>query len=294
MKAITSNVLSELNHSLATKSDIDDSLAALVDKIERKFEKKLAEEINKRDEVISDLNNRIDDLEARFSSPNVAPEKCVNDGANGSDDHEDTGAANYETAAELEEKCMTCENLCIGPTAETKEVVDTLLISDSLMRHVRFEKLCPTLNNMKVFLSGARCDRLLSEIARLSSRYTFRKVIVHVGSNYIPHAYSDVISNELTSFLDALCQLLPDTKIAFSELLPKKDQRLLCGINNINGLISDFCQINGMDCIRYPFYVGRGMINRTLLCWDGTHVSYEGVFIIEQTLKEHLIYENKY
>ena len=108
MKSITSNVLLKLNKSLATKNDINDSLASLVHEIERKFEKKLAEEINKRDSIISDLNNRIGELEANLSTQNVAPEQCligdVNGGDDRSDDREVSGAATYEIAAEFEEQ----------------------------------------------------------------------------------------------------------------------------------------------------------------------------------------------
>ena len=212
VKSVTSNVLLELNKSLATKNDINDSLASLVHEIERKFEKKLAEEINKRDSIISDLNNRIGELEANISARNVAPEQCsigdVNGGDGISGDPEASGAATYEIAAELEERKFTV-NQCVKPTAETKQIVDTLLISDSLMRHVRFEDLCPQLNNMKIFLPGARCDRLLSEIVRLSSSFTFRNIIVHVGTNYIPHVYSATIANELNSFLaSGFCPIL--------------------------------------------------------------------------------------
>ena len=162
------------------------------------------------------------------------------------------------------------------------------------------KELCPSLKLMKVFLPGARCDKILAEIVRLSARYSFENIILHVGGNYIPHVYSDSITSEVVSFIETVNQLLPETKIAFSEILPKIDTSLLYGINNINKFVYEFCQCNSMDFVRHRFFNKRrdGSIDGSLLCWDGTHLSYKGVDTMEkdlmEDLMEYLLYYNKY
>ncbi len=112
----------------------------------------------------------------------------------------------------------------------------TLIISDSIMRHVGSS--CPkkpgdsapvidTFNIAshrvhKVVVPGARCDRLWSEAVKASHDHPdVQHVIVCVGANY-PHLYSPKhTSREIQNMLTAIADLFPNARVACSLILPQ-------------------------------------------------------------------------
>ena len=62
-----------------------------------------------------------------------------------------------------------------------------LIIGDSIIKHIDVNRIYPGHTNMKVCLPGARADKVYEKIVELNHKYCYDTVIVHVGSNYIPH-----------------------------------------------------------------------------------------------------------
>jgi len=136
-------------------------------------------------------------------------------------------------------------------TPPEKEKYDTLILSDSIMRHVMKDcpkvtkysawrdkwyephpieqdftiptkKLQPPIKGKKVIMPGARCDKLFSEAIRLSQQYTFEAVIISVGVNYrwewSKEGEGETINN-IQEFLEAL-KIIFGCRIAYAPMLP--------------------------------------------------------------------------
>lgn len=190
----------------------------------------------------------------------------------------------------------------------TKKFYDTLILSDSIYRHVGTE--CPkenypaglpfasyfTVGNvsvMKVICPGARCDRLLSLAAELNMNYSFGHTILHVGANYTrsvtsPHDVSD----EINALMDAVGALY-DCKFSFSCMLPQSNQSVTGGINIVNTEVSDFCLHRGYGFLQCTLFVRREGRN-SLLAYDGIHLSRKGVRALHYCVEEHIKYEHKH
>ena len=100
----------------------------------------------------------------------------------------------------------------------------------------------------KVVVPGARCPRLLSEVASISQEHSFNEVIVHVGTNYMYTGDPpDETADEIANFLHALANMMPSAKITFSQILPRilgEGAEIRDSLNTIqrtNGLVHDAC-----------------------------------------------------
>ena len=145
-------------------------------------------------------------------------------------------------------------------------------------------------------IPGARCPRLLSEIAELALNSKFKEVIVHVGTNYVYAGVPpDEIADEITTLIHTLTTLMPSTKVTFSGVLPRilgegpEIRMTLNDISEINALVRNYCNIRAHCFIEHEeFRAFRGLIDRTLLARDGCHLSFHGVAAIEKSLRDHV------
>lgn len=199
------------------------------------------------------------------------------------------------------------EHVDRNPDPTRKKFVQTLVLSDSIMKHVDPTKMEPMsgMEIMNVSIPGARCPRLLAELAHLSIRYEFGEVIVHVGTNYLPHEPAHRVAQEIKNFLSAICDFLPETtKVTFSSILPRTSDRFLRSVNNINQQIYYFCaqSPHRLHYLWYPYFARshstiinqrvvhlKHGINKKLYCWDAVHLSHFGVDHVMVTLREHII-----
>ena len=205
-----------------------------------------------------------------------------------------------------------------GKAAASDKIFDVLVISDSIYRHVgaacpkkkRDPKLPswaqPSIHTQftmegktvkKVVVPGARCPRLFSEVASIAQEHSFSEVIVHVGTNYMYTGdQPDETADEIVNFLHALSNMMPSSKIPFSQVLP----RILCegpeiretlnAIRRTNELVYDACHYHRHGFIEHvDFRPYRGRIDRNLLARDGCHLSFNGVAAIERSIREHLL-----
>ena len=134
--------------------------------------------------------------------------------------------------------------------APPKQKYDTLILSDSILRHVlgdlpkvtktssvtlkQYEppreadfriptkdSSHPILAGKKVIIPGARCDRLFSEACRLAQNHDFDTIIICVGINHRwgwQHGANDTIA-DLTDFLAAVKDLF-GCRVAYTPILP--------------------------------------------------------------------------
>ena len=199
-------------------------------------------------------------------------------------------------------------------TADPKNHIDVLILSDSIYRHVGSE--CPKDKNvksaivssfnignvtvMKVVCPGARIDRLWAEATMLSLKYSIGHVIVHVGANYLPSRFNhrpispEGISTEIVQLLDAIRSLF-QAEVSFSCILPQRNLDIIDGINVINNAIYDHCSTNGiwfLQCLDFKRVYG--VLDNALLANDGIHLSRKGVVAMHRCLADHISYVHKY
>ena len=182
------------------------------------------------------------------------------------------------------------ENACSMSHVTQKVVVDNLLLSDSIMRHVGFDNLCKGCDSYKLVVPGARCDRLLMELVALCRTHSFRSVIVHVGSNHIPHEDEEEAADAVIKLLDVVKQLFPGARVAFSALLPKISKEHFSSSDRVNSAVYRFCLGARIDFVDHPAFAR----DRRLICRDAVHMSFKGVSFMERALQDSLIYLYKY
>ena len=90
-----------------------------------------------------------------------------------------------------------------------KSHIDTLVISDSIFRHVKMPDFADV---KKVFLPGARALRIFSELVALNLASTFSSIIIHFGTNSLrsPLEFEE-IEAEITDFTNWCRDFFPST-----------------------------------------------------------------------------------
>ena len=200
------------------------------------------------------------------------------------------------------------------PTAHArpKRIIDVLILSDSIFRHVGTE--CPkeqdvkfhnttlpivsnfsmgNLDIMKVIVPGAQCDRLLRIAAELHAKFSFEHVVVNVGTNYVRQLIPcPDVATDISGLLKSM-DILFECKVTWSCILPQRNLGLIRGINVINYLVADFCAANGygfLQCTR--FLQLNGNLDMSLFARDGIHVSRKGAEALFTSFSHHLKFEN--
>jgi hypothetical protein len=141
-----------------------------------------------------------------------------------------------------------------APKPDTRNQLKTLILSDSMMRHV---SVYP--DTVKEILPGACCDELFHCFRELNETNTYQNIVVSVGTNYLQERYwsNDDIACEIGQFLVGLNNLTPETTtITFAQILPKRGRLIkklyLSRINHINHELDAFTNtVDGIDFINY-------------------------------------------
>lgn len=222
----------------------------------RDVEKLFADELNKRDVIITDLYAKIDDVESKVSTDVVA--------------------------------------ISTEPT-ENAEIIknehDLLIIGDSLVRGLDAQAINPGGDTVVECLPGARPDGVTEKFREMSKTDSFKRVIVHVGTNLAPKYSRSCVADKITRCLEMVRELSPNSQVAFSSLLPKEGDHLLEGINEVNyrvfnsGLCGHYKTRYGFVNHRDFFQDKMGQVNPTLFKEDGLHLSELGVKAFEKSLK---------
>ena len=120
---------------------------------------------------------------------------------------------------------------------------DVLILGDSIVKHVEPSNVKVDVGSRVDVVNerGARIGRIWSKLVAIAhSRDAPGSLILHVGSNLIPDFQPSYVADEIVRLLAAAQDLLPNTQISFSAILPKVGDYYLPGINEINIRVEDF------------------------------------------------------
>ena len=136
----------------------------------------------------------------------------------------------------------------------------------------------------------------------LSKDFNFEQVILHVGTNYIPHAdeEADHAINEITGLLDELPYLFPGCSVTWSPILPRikpegrnrspPTNELMKMLRHINGEVDAHCQeknYRSLECEAFlTSYSDIPVPKRNLLAKDGVILNRKGIVAME-----HCVYD---
>jgi hypothetical protein len=122
------------------------------------------------------------------------------------------------------------------------------------------------------------------KLVEMNITHRFDTVIIHCGTNYIPHKSSHYIKREIIDMLKSIQLLMPSTYIIFSALLPRTTPAYLKGITNINRWMSEECLDLGIGYMAHGMFGKSFNVDRRLLCGDGVHLSFDGVFELQRSM----------
>ena len=138
---------------------------------------------------------------------------------------------------------------------------------------------------------GATPQDLLEHFRQLIKTSHFRRIIVHVGTNLIPVYHVNSVANIIIDCMRGIKKLSPNSKIAWSSILPKFSDSVLGAINMINYRVFMGGQI-GPKRVRFgafnhlpEFMNSRGRVNPRYFMKDGIHLSVKGSEIFNRSLK---------
>ena len=197
------------------------------------------------------------------------------------------------------EQSHTTKN-CQNKTVEDVEVVekDLLVIGDSLLKGVTPSNL--GLNDEEasvISIPGARPVDISEEFRnQINLGHSYKRILVHVGSNLIPKFAPEVAAAKITQCMEYIRQLAPHSKLAFSPILPKLGSHLNAGINYISTTVFRSGEIGPRrtrfghaDHVRMVTGNCRfGRVNPGLFVSDGIHLSQRGMNAFTDSLKSFI------
>lgn len=165
----------------------------------------------------------------------------------------------------------------VASTNVKKVEHDLLVIGDSLIKHLDGEVINPGGETTIACHPGARPDKIASEFRQLAAKNTYKKIIVHVGSNLIPRYSTTFVADKIVACMEVVKQLAPKAKIAFSTVLPKWSNRLLPGIDEVNRRAIGSGRAVGYGYVDHcRFMTNRRGVDPSLFWKDGIHLSDKG------------------
>ena len=177
------------------------------------------------------------------------------------------------------------------PVTQPKTECDLLVIGDSLVRDVNPAIINPGGGTEIKCLPGARPEDVASEFRKLSNANSYKRILVHVGTNLVPKYSPSCVADKIVQCMETIRELSPNSKIAFSHLLPKESDALLPAIDFINRRVSSSGR-SGPARTRFGFnthaahFTDRyGRVDRSLYKFDGIHLSKSGVKAFNNSVK---------
>ena len=168
---------------------------------------------------------------------------------------------------------------------------DLLLIGDSIVKHCRGDAINPGKDTIIACHPGARSDKIAAEFKKLTENNTYDKIIVHCGINFVPQHSPTYVCDKIVDLLETVKGLAPNSKLAFSGLLPKIGPEFLPGINAINNTIfrASTNKHSAFQFIHHRNYIvdRKGLIDSSMFSRsDGIHLSKRGVGALERSLHD--------
>lgn len=255
------NRLDELERQMKQKDQEILDLKSSLRSAEQNFEK----ELNERDLIITDLFAKIDELK----SPDQPDSIVV-----------DVGTADV-LATEPDE---------IESPPASKVEHDLLILGDSLVRNLNPASINPGGDTTIECVPGARPDGLVEKFEEMIKSNSYKRVIVHGGTNLVPKFSPASVAERIIESLEKIRALSPESKVAFSSLLPKEGDHLLRGINEVNyrvekaGLCGHHRTRFGFAPHAKYFVNSSGRVDSRLFQRDGIHLTEMGTRAFEKGL----------
>ena len=262
--------------------------------IQKSFEKRLEaleRSMKKKDDEIVELKSCLRSAEKNFADEIRAKDLVISD--------------LYTKIIEVELKCSaapTVENIHQRESTETDHVDespdiaipiekvehDLLILGDSLVRNLDSSAINPGGDTTIECVPGARPDGLVDKFIELSKTSSYKRIIVHGGTNLVPKFCRTTVADKIIESIESIRNLSPHSKVAFSGLLPKEGNHLLGGINEVNrrveqaGLCGHFRSRYGFVHHARFFTNGRGEVDHRLFQRDGIHLNDVGSRALEK------------
>lgn len=252
---------------LASKSDIDQ----LISKLESRFQS----ELEQRDKRIHELECRIIDLEGQNIST--------------TDKFMEFRSQISLLENNIETQIVERSSTEIALDINTKEELELAVVGDSITKYIQPDTVRPDVATKNVFKRGGHiCDAYV-QVCELNDQYNVKELILHTGSNHIPEQDPLSVAYELLSAIDRIKQMMPQTKLYVSAILPKHHVSFIPGINIINRHLYNVRNMVGFEFIQHRAFCARGIVNERLYAIDRIHPSYSGSRQLENDFREALL-----
>ena len=280
--------------ALPTKSDICGLMNELFAEFKER-EDRIIEQFKEREErIIDDLKRRdekiqkLEEIVFKKSPDSFSLPPSLSSIASVASEIPNSDIQNDEvTSLNIQNKCDSASAAVpVRPCIDDRKRIDVLLIGDSIIRHINVNKLVSG-SCMKVCLPGARVDRVLSAVDELNQEFIFTRIVVHIGTNYIPHKSRRYIRRELIRCIDVLRNLMPNTHVILSDILPRTSERFMSGIHEINSWIREYCLDNQCGHMDHSFFGKSFNTDRNSIRGDGVHLNFFGVKQLQDSMERY-------
>ncbi len=148
------------------------------------------------------------------------------------------------------------------------------------------ESINPGCHNKLVCRPGGTVSDIRNSIKELEEEFNIKNLLVHVGCNEIPQVAPFEVARRLSSLLAKIKVHLPFTKVFVSRILPKIGFEFIPGINDVNSMLYNTCDMLGMSFLQHQAFCRRGEIDFRLLARDAVHLNRGGIKKFELEIKE--------
>jgi len=231
----------------------------------------------------NDFSKRLDELERSLKSKDEEIIELKNFQKQVADSFAEKLRKQDAVIAELRSIIEKDSSLDDIPVSQPKADHDLLVIGDSIVRDITDSVINPDGDTTVKCLPGARPDDVIAEFRKMSSSASYKRIVVHVGTNLIPKYSPAYTADKIVQCMESIRELAPTSKIAFSHILPKESNRLLPGINFINHRVAR-SGMSGPPRSRFGhaghsfnFCNSFGQVDARLFKKDGIHLSDLGV-----------------
>ena len=123
-----------------------------------------------------------------------------------------------------------------------------LLIGDSMIKYIDANRLMYTRKNDKLCLPGATIETIENEIVKQykgGNNDAYTDVLVHVGTNNIPHDHPNIVINSLARLMHTVRKIFPLAEMYCSGIIPKYSNAYIIITDKINYALRNWCRVNG-------------------------------------------------
>ena len=256
-----SDALSQKINSLPSIQDIDTLLSNHLKKLREEIRAEFNEELQKRDDKISELENQIRSIRIETGTE---------------EDIEDL----------IEEETWDYGD---GDVVD-KEELDYLSSGDSIIMHLDPMAVVPG-NSVNISLRGKSTAEVRECIKEKLRTCNVKVISIHSGSNSIPQKPADEVANELIGLAKSIKNKTPNTKVVISGILPKLHCSLNPGINYIYNKLDRNQRRFGYKFARHPQFCQYGVFKYQLFMYPEVqthrpiHISRAGESCLQANLK---------